>query len=103
MSRFLAFAVVNGHPYTLGSLLAATRDGTRYDGRKIAEREAKKTTTGGKAGRAVTGKGSATAVAADAARVAGTPAELCGKPVGPDKMPCKEKPGHAGACIPMPF
>lgn len=87
-----------------GALLSATRDGTRYDGRKVAERAEKLEKAGGKrSGAAVTGKGSATAVAADAARVVGTPPELCGKPCGPDQMACKEKPGHAGQCVPMPF
>lgn len=99
-----------------GSLLSATRDGSKYDGRKVAaaaEKRAAATPVQASAGQGKGGKGSQAAVNADAARVkeervSGTPPEFCGKPCGRDHQPCKEKPGHdTGAkptpCIPIPF
>lgn len=96
-----------------GALLAATQDGTKYDGRKVAQRAATAVPQNAPAGPVKGGKGSQAAVSADAARVkeervSGTPPEFCGKPCGRDHQPCKEKPGHdtgakPTACVPIPF
>ena len=86
-----------------GGLLKATRDGTKYDGRKVEEAKQRAATKGG--GRTVPVRA---AGAADAQRVASAPAEFCGKPCGQDKDPCMERPGHdvgpnKTACKPAPF
>lgn len=91
-----------------GGLLKATRDGTKYDGRKVEEAKQRAATKGGGRAAPVAGARGGAAGAADAQRVASAPAEFCGKPCGQDKDPCMERPGHdvgpnKTACKPAPF
>ena len=97
-------AVATGSKFA--GLLKATRGGDKYDGRKVEAAKERAADRG--AGQGARRADRTAADRADAGRVAGAPAEFCGKPCGRDKDPCMEKPGHdvgmnKTPCKPAPF